>query len=94
MGAFISREDYIRKTLILADESTSEGYKVKYWELAGRALGYLEPPKIENQNIAVFQSISGDMIAFLKKQHGEFERIPTEVTTVKAENEQIQKVIN
>lgn len=66
--SFLTREQYIEQTLILAENSSSEGYKAKYWELAGRALGYLEPPKIENQNIAVFQSISGEMIAFLKSQ--------------------------
>lgn len=66
--SFLTREQYIEQTLNLAENSSSEGYKAKYWELAGRALGYLEPPKIENQNIAVFQSISGEMIAFLKSQ--------------------------
>lgn len=66
--SFISREDYIAKTLRLAEESTSEGYRAKYWELAGRALGFLEPPKVENQNIAIFQSISGEMMTFLQSK--------------------------
>jgi len=66
----ISREDYIEKTLKLAEDSISEAYKAKYWELAGRAMGYLEAPKIENQNIAVFQSISGEMIEFIQKRVG------------------------
>lgn len=78
----ISREQYIEKTLRLAEDSISEAYKAKYWELAGRALGYLEPQKVENQNIAVFQSISGEMMAFLQKRTETLEPInevpPTE----------------
>ena len=66
--SFITREQYIAKTLRLAEESTSEGYKAKYWELAGRALGYLEPERQESNNIAIFQSISGDLMAFLQKK--------------------------
>lgn len=76
--AFITREDYIAKTLRLADESSSENHKIKYWELAGRALGYLEPPKIENQNIAIFQNISSEMLAFLKTKANEYVEISTE----------------
>jgi hypothetical protein len=73
--AEITRKDYIEKTLRLAEESTHEGYRAKYWELAGKAMGYLEPPKVENQNIAIFQSISGDMLAFLASKSGEFAKI-------------------
>jgi hypothetical protein len=40
--------------------------RAKYWELAGRALGYLEPPKSENTYIAVFQSVSSELVSFLK----------------------------
>lgn len=71
----ITREQYIEKTLTLAESSISEAYKAKYWELAGRAMGYLEPPKVENQNIAVFQSISGEMMAFLQKRTETLESI-------------------
>lgn len=72
----ITREEYIKKTLSLAEDSVSEAYKAKYWELAGRAMGYLESPKVENQNIAIFQSISGEMMEFLQKKAIATEAIP------------------
>lgn len=68
---FITREQYIEKTLKLAEDSISEAFRAKYWELAGKALGYLESPKVENQNIAVFQSISGEMMAFIQNRVGD-----------------------
>lgn len=86
---FITREKYIEQTLLLSENSSSEAYKAKYWELAGRALGYLDAPKIENQNIAVFQSISGEMLAFLKSQgkiDKEIEIIPTRIENVNGEH--------
>lgn len=76
----LSREEYVKKTLLLAETSSSEGYRAKYWELAGKALGYLEPPKIENNNIAIFQSISGEMIQFLKERVPDFKKISDEKT--------------
>jgi hypothetical protein len=75
---FLSREDYIAQTLQLSRESTTESYRAKYWELAGRALGYLDPPKIENQNIAIFQNISSEMLAFIKTKSQEYQEISTE----------------
>lgn len=50
----------------MADSCTNEAMRAKYWELAGRALGFLEPPKSENTYIAVFQSVSTDLVNFLK----------------------------
>lgn len=62
----MTREEFIIRTRRMAEISPNETHKIKYWEILGKALGYLEPPKIENQNIAVFQSVSGEMMAFLK----------------------------
>jgi hypothetical protein len=70
-----NREEYIQKTLLLADNSSSEGYRAKYWELAGKALGFLEPERRETNNIAIFQSISGEMIAFLKEKVPSFRAV-------------------
>lgn len=64
----MTREQYIEETLNRANIAESESYRAKYWELAGKAMGYLEPEQVQNQNIAIFQTISSDMINFLKEK--------------------------
>lgn len=81
----LTREEYIDRTLKLAEDSSSEAYRAKYWELAGRALGFLEAPKIENQSVAIFQAVSGEMMAFLKEKLPDFSKLPSE-EFIKIEN--------
>lgn len=73
----MTREQYIQETLNRANIAESESYRAKYWELAGKALGYLEPEQVQNQNIAIFQTISSDMINFLKDRKLIKEDFPT-----------------
>lgn len=81
----LTREEFIAQTIERSERASNENIRAKYWEIAGKALGYLEPPKIENANIAVFQSVSQGMMEFLRDKAIEFQdiKIPIESSTTK-----------
>lgn len=93
----ISRDEYIRKTFLLHQGCSSEALRIKYWEILGKCLGYLEPPKIENNNIAIFQSISGEMMAFIQKRAPHIVKegsgISVESTTVSTSKGEIKDAV-
>lgn len=87
----MTREQYIEETLNRANIAESESFRAKYWELAGRAMGYLEPEQVQNQNIAIFQTISNDMISFLKDKKLLEVEIPNRLTQSSTENTSTQQ---
>jgi len=61
----LSREGYIKKTLDNFKEERHPSVRARYWEILGKAKGFLKEENI--QNIAVFQQIAQELQSNFEK---------------------------
>ena len=58
-----SRAGFVRILIVKAQTTRAESVQARYWEMIGRAKGFIEPDVTQNgQNIALFQTL-GEKIA-------------------------------
>lgn len=62
----LTREEFIHETLIRSRRAISQQVQATYWNLLGKALGYVEA---DNQtNIAIFKDVTIEAMDFLKQK--------------------------
>lgn len=53
----LNREDYVKILMSKASTVKNEGVQARYWEMIGRAKGFIEPEDKGSQTIALFQQL-------------------------------------
>jgi hypothetical protein len=62
--AIMTRDQFIHETLVRSRKALSPVVAARYWELLGKAMGYIDA---ENQtNIAIFKDITVEAMQFLR----------------------------